>query len=141
MFSTIQTWGCAGLTGPFPKLPASVAHIMQVFSIDQTNLSQPCSANSQQYGGNDLPISVGKLTSLAEHAACLPDCLAFDSNPLHKVVYNEKFLCPALRWNRQIADDGSLNSPDFLIPVGELIRACICECPFAFPGGLVGDSN
>lgn len=90
---------------------------MQVFSIDQTNLSQPCPANSQQYGGTDQPISVGKLTNFSQYTACLPNFLTFDSNVLKKVVYQEEFLCPAVRWNRQIADDGTLNAPEIMIPV------------------------
>ncbi|KAK9831142.1 hypothetical protein WJX74_004743 [Apatococcus lobatus] len=114
-----------GLTGPFPKLPASLAHIMQVFAIDQTNLSQPCMANSRQFGGNDLPISVGKLNNFSEYTACLPNCLAFESNTLHKVVYKEKFLCPAVRWNRQIPDDGTLNAPGLLIPRPSILPSLI----------------
>ena len=111
--------GCAGLTGPIPELPTALAHIMQVFNIDQTNLSQPCLANSKQFGGSDLPISVGKLSHSenSEYTTCLPNFLAFDSDVLKKSVYRETFLCPAVRWNHQIADDGTLNAPDLTIPV------------------------
>lgn len=117
--SQISNCGHAGLTGPIPQLPTALAHIMQVFNVDQTNLSQPCPANSQQFGGNDLPIFVDKLNNLSQYTACLPNFLAFDSDVLRKSVYKERFLCPAVRWNRQIANDGTLDAPDLVIPVSK----------------------
>lgn len=108
---------CAGLTGPFPELPTSLVHIMQVFDVAATNFSQTCSANSKTRGGSDNPIAVGRLTNLVDYTSCLPNFLKFDTNVMRRKAYADDFICPAVRWNSQIADDGTMNAPDLDIPV------------------------
>ena len=109
---------CAGLTGPFPNIPTSLAHIMQVFDVAATNFSQTCSANSHIRGGTDNPIAVGRLTNLVDYSSCLPNFLTFDTNIMRRTAFADNFICPAVRWNNQMADDGTMDSPDLDIPVG-----------------------
>lgn len=90
---------------------------MQVFDISFTNFSQPCSLNSQLYGGNNESITIGSIGDISQYSSCLPNFLAFDENVLHKTTYNDVYLCPAVRWNRALPDDGTLDAPDLIIPV------------------------
>lgn len=93
---------------------------MQVFDLSNTSLSQACSLNSKRFGGDDTTVAVSRLTNLSQYSSCLPNSLAFDESITHKLTYADDFLCPALRWNSAIPDDGTLNSPDLVIPVGFL---------------------
>ena len=96
---------------------------MQVLDISTTNFSQACSANSKLRGGSDEPIAVGRLTNLAQYSSCLPNFLKFDTNTLRRAAYAENFICPAVRWNNQAPEDGTLNSSELAIqvrPMGHL---------------------
>ncbi|KAK9864492.1 hypothetical protein WJX84_005112 [Apatococcus fuscideae] len=114
-----------GLTGPFPALPTALAKIMQVFDISFTNFSQPCSLNSQLYGGNNESITIGSIGDISQYSSCLPNFLAFDENVLHKTTYNDVYLCPAVRWNRALPDDGTLDAPDLIIPRSHYLPSLI----------------